>query len=218
MAAAVDNRYAGNVAGPGVGHSSPAMASSAELSGGWMSRKKRAIVFAVIGNAITLGLFLPAIIFIARDFDTMRGNCGDDIVIRGLTTACFFIFHSLLVTPMFTRGDRGYATNNGYNTYSAFYRTHLAHTATVLQVVGNLIEWALLAWTASAFWREGLSGTCQSSHNGFYNYMWAMLIGGMFFSTLSLITAAWQYSSAALRFNPLYAKHAGGQGGLVNAP
>jgi len=46
--------------------------------------------------------------------------------------------------------------------------------------------------------------------------MWAFLIGGFFFSTLSIITAAWQYSSAALRFNPLYAKH--NSGVMTNAP
>jgi hypothetical protein len=200
MAAVVDNRYAGHNAGMNM-VSAPAVLVSDEY-GGWMTRAKRFIVFGIIGMAITLGLFLPGIIMTASNWDDgIRGACGDNVVERALTVCCFFIFHSLLVVPMFIRGDRAHSVVNNVNGMASFWRNRLAHTATVLQVVGNLIEIALLIWTANAFWGDNNSGqgACETRYPQFQNYMWAMLIGGFFFSTLSLITIKQQYTSAALR-------------------
>jgi len=218
MAAVVDNRFGtavnrqpGMVSQPGV--------LVADQYGGWMTRKSRFVVFGILGMAIVLGLFLPGLILIGRDFDGSRAACTDQIVVRALTTCCVFIFHALLVIPMFIAGDRAHAVLNNQNGLASFWRNRVAHTATVLQVVGNLIEIALLIWTAVGFWRDTNSGhtdfgngTCDNRYPTLNNYMWALLIGGFTAATISLLTIRQQYTSAALRDSASGAYAQGGYG------
>jgi len=230
-AAVVDRRFDQNVSrAPGM-VSAPAAPGVlvADQYGGWMTRKSRALVFGVLGMAIVLGLFLPGIIMISRNFNEMRASCTDNITVRALTTCCVFIFHALLVIPMFIAGDRAHAVLNNQNGLASFWRNRVAHTATILQVVGNLIEIALLVWTAVGFWHDNNSGhsdpngvgSCNTRFPQFNHYMWAMLIGGLAAATLSLITIRWQYTSAALRDSASGAYANGGyanKAGLAAAP
>lgn len=217
MASVVDNRY-----GAQAGYPSSNMTSSPlpisnqqpivqDTYGGWMKRSSRGLLFGLFANAWVLGAFLPGIIMIGMEWSDsetggIRGACRNDVVVRALTTCCFFIFHSLLVTPMFIKGDRAHSvttTNGSGSPMSSFWTTRLAHTAAVLQVCGNLIELALLIWTANAFWGNGVGSgdnTCGDNYSEFRRYMWAMLIIGFFTATLSLVTIHKQYTSAALRF------------------
>jgi len=218
MAAVVDNRFGtavnrqpGMVSQPGV--------LVADQYGGWMTRKSRFVVFGILGMAIVLGLFLPGIILIGRDFNGSRAACTDQIVVRALTTCCVFIFHALLVIPLFIAGDRAHAVLNNQNGLASFWRNRVAHTATVLQVVGNLIEIALLIWTAVGFWRDTNSGhtdfgagTCNNRYPTLNHYMWALLIGGFAAATISLLTIRQQYTSAALRDSASGAYAQGGYG------
>jgi hypothetical protein len=218
MAAVVDNRFGtavnrqpGMVSQPGV--------LVADQYGGWMTRKSRFVVFGIVGMAIVLGLFLPGLILIGRDFNGSRASCSDNIVVRALTTCCVFIFHALLVIPMFIAGDRAHAVLNNQNGLASFWRNRVAHTATVLQVVGNLIEIALLIWTAVGFWRDTNSGhtdfgngTCNNNYSTLNHYMWALLIGGFAAATISLLTIRQQYTSAALRDSASGAYAQGGYG------
>lgn len=225
MAAIVDNRH-GGAYGSGPMASSPMGHQTVvqDTYGGWMTRGKRAIVFGLIGMSLVLGGFLPAIILISRDWSDsetggIRGACTNETVVRALTTACFYIFHALLVIPMFIKGDKAHSVYSTDNGLSAFWTTRLAQTAAVLQACGNIIQLALLAWTASSYWgSDGSynSGSCDSGYSSFHDYLFAMLIIGFVISTLSLLTVHKQYTSAALRFGA--GSKAGGAPTLVSAP
>jgi len=220
MAAVVDNRFGtavnrqpGMVSQPGV--------LVADQYGGWMTRKSRFVVFGIIGMSMVLGLFLPGIILTSRNFDGARNVCSDNIVVRALTTSCVFIFHAMLVIPMFIAGDRAHAVLNNQNGLASFWRNRVAHTATVLQVVGNLIEIALLIWTAVGFWHDtnsghtsfnGNNGSCSTQYPTLTHYMWALIIGGLAMATVSLLTIRQQYTSAALRDSASGAYAQGGYG------
>eukprot|EP01116_Phalansterium_solitarium_P006381 TRINITY_DN18679_c0_g1_i1.p2 TRINITY_DN18679_c0_g1~~TRINITY_DN18679_c0_g1_i1.p2 ORF type:complete len:238 (-),score=43.75 TRINITY_DN18679_c0_g1_i1:494-1207(-) len=218
MAAVVDNRNGTTV----ISYPNNVVASPLPLTnqtvvqdtyGGWMTRGNRALVFGLFGLAWVIGAFLPGIIMIGMNWSEsptggIRGACTNEVVVRALTTCCFFIFHGLLVCPMFVAGDRAHSVttyNSRGSALSSFWTTHLAHTAAVLQVVGNLIQIALLIWTAVTFWGDGIgsgSNACGNTYPEFRTYMWAMLIIGFFTSTLSLVTVHKQYTSAALRVAP----------------
>jgi len=213
-AVVVDNRFGANgvvgapgmISAPGFVPAQPGVLVSDQY-GGWMRRTTRGVVFGLLGFSIVLGLFLPGIIMMSmRWSDGIRTACTDNIVVRALTTCCVFIFHALIVIPLFISGDRAHSVVNNQSGIASYWRTRTAHTAAVLQVVGNLIELALLAWTAVGFWNDTSSGntnfgggSCASRFPQFNDYMWAMLIGGMAFAVLSLITIRQQYTSAALR-------------------
>lgn len=238
MAAAVDQRYGGNVSSYPMASSPLPMTNQTVVQdtyGGWMSRSKRALFFAGWGLTWTIGAFLPGIILISRDWSDsessgIRGACTNEVVVRALTTCCFFIFHALLVVPMFIIGDRAHSVvtqNASGSAVSSFWTTRLAHTAAVLQVVGNLIELALLIWTANAFWGDNGVGSgdnaCRDGYKSFRDYTWAMLIIGFATAVLSLVTIHKQYTSAALRFgagsaNGMGTGYAKGNGALASAP
>lgn len=215
MAAAVDQRYGGaNMASyPASSAPLPTMNQTLvqDTYGGWMSRSKRGLLFGLFALSWVLGAFLPGIIMIGMNWDDsetagIRGSCTNEVVVRALTTCCFFIFHALLVCPMFIKGDRAHSVttqNASGSALSSFWTTRLAHTAAVLQVVGNLIQLALLVWTANAFWGDGVGSgdnACGNDYSQFRDYMWAMLIIGFVTATISLVTVHKQYTSAALRF------------------
>jgi len=174
-----------------------------------MTRRARALVFGLLGFALVLGLFVPGIVVIGMEWNNgIWSTCSDPLITRAFTTCLFFVFHAFLVIPLFIHGDRAQAVVNNQNGIASFWRSRVAHTAAVLQVVGNIIEWALLAWTAAYFWDTNDSNFGKNSFNGntcsgqfpqFNDYLWAMLIGGMAISTASVVTIGAQYTSAALR-------------------
>lgn len=229
MAAVVDRRFdnssyplgvGGMNSAPNGGMVMPNQTIVSDSYGGWMTRGQRALVFGLLGLSLVLGLFLPGIIMIGMNWTDnsnggIRGACSNDLVVRALTTCCFFIFHALLVIPMFIRGDRAHTVTvaNQYGSrLASFWGSRLAHTAFILQIVGNIIELALLIWTAVHFWGEGLSNgnnSCDNNYEQFHDYMWAMLIGGFVLSTVSLLTSYKQYTSAAIRYQYGPAKNGG---------
>jgi len=222
MAAVVDRRFQQTTTTNMVSAPGPGGVLVADQYGGWMTRKARTLVFGLLGFAIVLGLFLPGVIMIGMEWNNgIWDTCSQQLISRAFTTQLFFIFHAFLVIPMFIHGDRAQAVVNNNNGFASFWRNRVAHTAAVLQVVGNIIELALLAWTAAWFWDSNDSDRGTRNFNGascsqrfpeFTNYMWAMLIGGMAVSALSILTIKAQYTSAALRdsatgyANPNFAK------------
>jgi len=211
--------------------SSPGLAPSRvvdDVNGGWMTRKQRGMVFGFFALIWTIGAFLPGIVYSGMWWNSnqqggIQAACGTELARRVLATCCLFIFHALLVCPMFIVGDRMHSESitNNHTIYRGFWRTRLAQTATVLQAVGNAIETALLIWTAVQFWHNGLPGACTYNPGQtfqYYQYVWAMLIVGFLSVLLSFITLHWQYTSAAIRDNyglPMYNKQAPA---MVNAP
>jgi len=209
MAAIVDRRFDGATTMTGNQMASSPNRVVSDEYGGWMTRKSRGILFGLFGLSLVLGTFLPGIIFVSRYWNQGIRDpsaCGPDVTLRALVTCCVFIGHALLVIPMFIRGDRLHSdvANQGNVYLGNFWRTRLAHTATVLQACGNIVELALLAWTAAAFWdTRTYGGACYSNYNfdQFRQYMWAMLIIGFITVAASLVTLKWQYTSAAIRDN-----------------
>jgi len=222
MAATVDPRMNNGFSGAGVQPVSQPSTVVADQYGGWMKRPLRAAIFGGFAGAWVLGAFLPGIILTARNWESIRGTCGDNIALRSLVVSCVFIGHWLLVAPMFIKGDRAQAVvQNGL--LSSFWQSRISWTAAVLQVVGNLIELALLTWAAVGFWHDGDSG--HANNNACYNgyreqchYMWAQLIIGFVTVALSLSTIRPQYTSCALRDSYATNQYAKGQNNMMMAP